>query len=196
MEQKKTLNIFKIEHFEKFSDLYESFIRYIEEVGKTRYIFVAMEFNQKYIDIYKSAINNVIHRIKGENDLLNFKLTPIMEQKSDVNIPQQIFDDIKNSHIVIVDISTNNANVFFEYGYAKGLGRHIVLAYSKEWHEITLDEFSGIANNQPHLSKIKKDLENKSFDIRTNNCQSWTNQNDLEKILEQEFKGYIRHTIK
>lgn len=186
---------YKIDHFEKFSDLYEAFIRYIEEIRKTRYIFVAMEFNTSYIDIYTSAVNNVIHRIKGENDLLNFELISIMEQKSDVNIPQKIFDDVKKSHIVIVDISTNNTNVLLEYGYAKGLGKHIVLTYAKEWHKKTLDEFSGITNNQPHLNKIKKDLENKSFDIRTHNCQYWENQNGLEKILEKELQEYIKNNV-
>lgn len=184
---------YNIDHFEKLSDLYEAFIRYIEEISKTRYIFVAMEFNQKYIDIYKSAINNVIHRIKGENDLLNFELISIMEQKSDANIPQKIFDDIKKSHIVMVDISTNNTNVLLEYGYAKGLDKHIVLTYAKEWQKITLDEFSGITDDQPHLSKIKKDLENKSFDIRTHNCQYWEKQNVLEGILEKELQEYIKN---
>ncbi|EAH7654441.1 hypothetical protein EJ651_03630 [Campylobacter coli] len=147
---------YNIDHFKKFSDLYEAFIRYIEKIRKTRYIFVAMEFNKSYIDIYTSAVNNVIHRIKGENDLLNFELISIMEQKSDVNISQQIFDDINKSHMVIVDISTNNTNVLLEYGYAKGLGRHIVLTYSKKWQTITLNEFREITNDESHLGKIKK----------------------------------------
>ncbi|HJF82538.1 DNA sulfur modification protein DndB [Helicobacter pullorum] len=180
---------YTVEHFEKMSDLYEAFMGYIEEVSKTRYIFVAMEFNKDYINTYKSTITNIIHRIKGENDLLNFELMPIMNPDSDVNIPEKIFENINKSHIVVVDISTNNTNVLFEYGYAKGLDKHIVLTYSKEWQGKALKEFDGIANNKVYLSKIQKDLEHKSFDIRTRNCQAWNDKNELEAILEKEFKN-------
>lgn len=35
-----------------------------------------MEFNKAYKEIYQSAINNVINRIQGENNLLKFELIP------------------------------------------------------------------------------------------------------------------------
>ena len=140
-ETKERLRYFKqwvgkfnydISHFKKISDLYESFIKYDEEIRRKRYIVVAMEFNQNYMGIYKSALENVIHKIQGENNSLNFELIPIMEQKSDVNIPRQIFEDIEKSDIVMVDISTNNPNVLLEYGYIKGLGRYVILTYYEE----------------------------------------------------------------
>lgn len=34
-----------------------------------------------------------------------------------------------------------------------------------------------------------------SFDIRTNNCPSWNNQDDLEKILEKEIQEYIKQKL-
>lgn len=175
------------------SDLYEAFIGYIEEVSKTRYIFVAMEFNQDYIKTYESAITNIANKIEGENDLLKFELIPIMEQKGDVNITEKIFDDIKNSHIVVVDISTNNTNVLLEYGYAKGLGKYIILTYSEEWQGKVLQEFKEVGDNTPHLNKLRKDLEHKSFDIRTRNCQAWNDKNELEAILEKELKEYMKN---
>ncbi|WP_286030678.1 DNA sulfur modification protein DndB [Helicobacter pullorum] len=184
---------YKIEHFEKISDLYEAFIGYIEEVSKTRYIFVAMEFNQDYIKTYESAITNIVNKIEGENDLLNFELMSIMNPDSDVNIPEKIFENIKKSHIVVVDISTNNTNVLFEYGYAKGLDKHIVLTYSKEWQGKVLQEFKEVGDNTPHLNKLRKDLEHKSFDIRTRNCQAWNDKNELEAILEKELKEYMKN---
>lgn len=184
---------YKVEHFEKMSDLYEAFIRYIEEVSKTRYIFVAMEFNEEYKNIYAEAINNITYRIKSENDLLKFELIPIMEQKGDVNITEKIFDDIKNSHIVVVDISTNNTNVLLEYGHAKGLGKYIILTYSEEWQGKVLQEFKEVCDNTPHLNKLRKDLEHKSFDIRTRNCQAWNDKNELEAILEKELKEYMKN---
>ncbi|WP_297570953.1 hypothetical protein [uncultured Helicobacter sp.] len=184
---------YDISHFKKIGDLYESFIKYDEEIRKMRYIFVAMEFNKDYKKIYQSAINNVIHRIQGENNLLKFELIPIMEQNSDVNIPNKIFnEDIKKSSIVIVDISTNNANVLLEYGYAKGLNKYIILTYSLKWVEETLQEFKDISDDKKHLNKVKKDLEQKTFDTRVNNCPSWNEEKELESILEKQIKEYLQ----
>ena len=200
-ETKEKLRYFKqwvgkfnydISHFKKISDLYESFIKYDEEIRRKRYIFVAMEFNQNYIGIYKSAIENVIHRIQGENNSLNFELIPIMEQKSDVNIPRQIFEDIEKSDIVMVDISTNNPNVMLEYGYAKGLGRYVILTYCEEWKKAMLEDFENIKGKK-YLEKIKKDLEQKNFDVRVNNHQAWSKKDELENILEREMKEYLRN---
>lgn len=201
-ETKEKLRYFKqwvkkfnydISHFKKMNDLYESFIRYDEEIRKVRYIFVAMEFKEDYKKIYQSAINNVIHRIQGENNLLKFELIPIMEQNSDVNIPDKIFnEDIKKSSIVIVDISTNNANVLLEYGYAKGLNKYIILTYSLKWVEETLKDFKDISDDKKHLNKVKKDLEQKTFDTRVNNCPSWNEEKKLESILEKQIKEYLQ----
>lgn len=200
-ETKEKLRYFKqwvgkfnydISHFKKISDLYESFIKYDEEIRKTRSIFVAMEFNKDYLKVYKSAINNAIHRIQGENNSLNFELIPIMEQKSDVNIPRQIFENIEKSDIVMVDISTNNPNVMLEYGYAKGLGRYVILTYCEKWRKAMLEDFENIKGKK-YLEKIKKDLEQKNFDVRVNNHQAWSEKDELENILEMEMKEYLRN---
>lgn len=202
-ETKEKLRYFKqwvkkfnydISHFKKMSDLYESFIRYDEEIRKVRYIFIAMEFNEHYRKIYQSAINNIIHRIEGENNLLKFQLIPIMEQSSDVNIPDKIFnEDIVKSSIVIVDISTNNTNVLLEYDYTKGLDKYIILTYSKEWKNEVLKEFNDISNDKKHLNKIKKDLEQKFFDAKVNHCPLWSEDSELEEILEREIKAYLKN---
>lgn len=202
-ETKEKLRYFKrwvkkfrydISHFKKINDLHESFIKYDTETRKTRYVFVAMEFDERYKDIYQSAIINVINRIQGENNLLKFELIPIMEQNSDVNIPDKIFnEDIVKSHIVIVDISTNNVNVLLEYGYAKGLkDKYIILTYSQEWKNEILKEFKDISDDKKHLNKVKKDLTQKTFDTKVNHCSLWNKQTELEDILEREIKEYLK----
>ena len=42
------------------------------------------------------------------------------------------------------------------------------------------------------FQKITSDLKNKPFDIRVNNHNEWTNQDELEKKLEQEFENYLK----
>ncbi|TQR32328.1 hypothetical protein DMB92_04295 [Campylobacter sp. MIT 99-7217] len=181
---------YNIKNFKNFTDLHEAFIKYYEELNRTKYIFVAMECNEDYINTYRSAINNVIYKFKGRNYLINFELRPIMEQKSDDNIPDKISKHIEESDIIIIDISTNNTNVMFEYGLAKALDKHIILTYSKAWRDETLKYFENIKNNK-YLDKIKKDLKQSPFDIRANNQSPWEDQGKLEDILEKEIMDFI-----
>lgn len=64
IELKKWIHRFKydISHFKKFGDLYEAFAKYNEEMQRKRYIFVAMEFNDDYIERCKSyKINHLTY---------------------------------------------------------------------------------------------------------------------------------------
>lgn len=182
---------YDISHFKKFGDLYEAFAKYNDEMQRKRYIFVAMEFNETYIEVYKSAIENIIHRIRGQNSRINFELIPIMEQSGDVLIPQKIFDDIDKCDIFVADISTNNINVMLEYGYAKGKeNKYTIAFYNEDWNNEVLKELETIETN--HIKKIKADLENKPFDIRVNNHNKWKNKNEFEEKLQQEFGNYLK----
>lgn len=197
IEFKKWVNHFKheIANFKKFGDLYEAFVKYDIERRRKRQIFVAMEFEQNYKAIYKSAIENVIQRIKGRNSHIDLDLMKIMEQKGDVVISQKIFDDIDKCDIFIADISTNNINVMLEYGFAKGKSneknkKYIIVFYSGKWNDEVLKELEKIETQ--HIQKIKSDLKNKPFDIRVNNHNKWKDKDELEKKLEQEFENYLK----
>lgn len=182
---------YDISHFKKFGDLYEAFAKYNDEMQRKRYIFVAMEFNETYIEEYESAIGNVMQQIKGRNSRINFELIPIMEQSGDVVIPQKIFDDIDKCDIFIADISTNNINVMLEYGYAKGKeNKYTIAFYNEDWNNEVLKELETIETN--HIKKIKADLQNKPFDIRVNNHNKWKNKNELEEKLQREFGNYLK----
>lgn len=197
VEFKKWVNHFKYEiaNFKKFGDLYEAFMKYDTQRLRKRQIFVAMEFEQNYKAIYTSAIENVIQRIKGRNKHIDLELIPIMEQSGDVVIPQKIFDEIDKCDIFIADISTNNINVMLEYGFAKGKNnekskKYIIVFYNDKWNDEVLKELEKIKTQ--HIQKITSDLKNKPFDIRVNNHNKWTNQDELEKKLEQEFENYLK----
>lgn len=194
VEFKKWVNYFKYEisHFKKFGDLYEAFAKHNDERRRKRCIFVAMEFEQNYKAIYKSAIENVVQRIKGRNSHIDLDLMDIMEQKGDVVIPQKIFDDIDKCDIFIADISTNNINVMLEYGFAKGKSneKYIIVFYNDKWSNGLLNELEKIET--PYIQKIKSDLQNKPFDIRVNNYNKWKDKDELEKKLEQEFENYLK----
>ena len=179
---------YDVSHFYKFNDLYEAFDKYDKEIKRKRFIFVAMQYDEEYKNTYTSAIKDVIQRFKGKNSKINFELTPIMECKSDENIPNKIFKEIDKCDIFIADISTNNLNVAFEYGYAKAKDKHIILLKSKEWRDEVKKEISNIKSK--YIQKIKSDLEKGFFDIRVNHCIEWS-ENDLKDKLEKAFNAYL-----
>ncbi|EAK9954001.1 ParB N-terminal domain-containing protein [Campylobacter lari] len=183
---------YNLDNFKNFTDLYESFDSYIKTLKKEKYIFVAMEYNEIYIEQYKDSIEKSIHRMKGENKLNNFKLMEIMNEKKDDNIIEKIFKNIEKADIIIVDCSTNNNNVLYEYGFAKGLkNKHIILMSNENWRKDTKDKLIKIQDKDEYINKIIKNLEQGCFDIKVNKTNKWTNQIELEDILEKELKAYI-----
>lgn len=185
---------YDLDNFKNFSDLYESFNMYIKTIESEKHIFVAMEYNKTYIDLYKDSIEKSIHRIQGSNKLHNFKLMEIMNEKQDDNIIEQIFKNIEKADIIIVDCSTNNNNVLYEYGFAKGLkNKHIILTYNEKWKQNTIDELTQIQHNNEHINKITNNLKGECFDIKVNKKNKWTNPMELENILEEELKTYIKN---
>ncbi len=181
---------YNISHFKNFSDLYEAFVKYNEEINKKRYIFVAMEYNEEYIKFYTNIIKNVAMGLKSRFST-NFELIDIMQQTSDTNILDNIFNEnIPKCDIFIADTSTNNVNVLFEYGYAKAKGKYVILLHSKEWRNKTIKEIAG--NSKGHIKKIRNDLEQGIFDTIANHRYEWENERDLSDILKQELENYLK----
>lgn len=180
---------YDISHFYRFGDLYEAFDKYDKEMQRKRFIFVAMQYDDEYKSTYTNAIKDVIERFKGKNSKINFELMPIMECKSDENMLDKIFKEIDECDIFIADISTNNVNVAFEYGYAKAKGKYIILLKSKKWRDKVKKEIADIKVQQ--IQKIKSDFEKDIFDIRANHRIEWSENNYLKNELEKEFDAYL-----
>ncbi|HFP7472275.1 TPA: hypothetical protein ACHD8E_000537 [Campylobacter jejuni] len=183
---------YNLDNFKNFADLYESFNSYTKTLERVKHIFVAMEYNEIYINQYKDSIEKSIHRIQGINKLHNFNLMEIMNEKKDDNIIEKIFENIEKADIIIVDCSTNNSNVLYEYGFAKGLkNKHIILVYNENWRKNTIDKLTQIQHKGDYINRIINNLKQGCFDIKVNKINKWTNQIDLEDILEKELKAYI-----
>ena len=93
----------------------------IYEIRKKQ-IFVAMPFKPD-LDFVFNAICDTVKKINRENniDLLN----PIRIDKQIIgfsyDIVKEILENIKNSGLLIADLTDQNANVYYEAGYAIGL---------------------------------------------------------------------------
>ena len=92
-------------------------------------IFMAMEYySSSEVTDYNQALSAIVEGIKAENPHINLSNFTIMSDNSpSKDLVVDIFQKIDECEIFIADITTNNANVLYEYGYAKGLKKKIIL---------------------------------------------------------------------
>ena len=82
--------------------------------------FVIMPFDQKYDDLYKIGIKETIN----SEDLIAYRLD---EQIIDEGMLERIYNEIQSADFLIADLTERNPNVFYELGYAHGIGKRTIL---------------------------------------------------------------------
>jgi len=95
-----------------------------EEVSNKR-AFVAMWFDASMNDCYKDGIKKAIEQAG---------YVPVRVDLQDFNekICDEIIAEIRRTKFVVADFSGMRSGVFFESGFAKGLGREVIFTVSKE----------------------------------------------------------------
>ena len=137
----KLTNVTKYQHFLSWAkensitrapglhmnDLIQIFDQIYENMPKS--IFVSMQFSVETEDTYQT-IKDVRDILKRENGL-QIKLIKVDEHHDGYSdeIYHRIIDGIKESSLVIADLSFGNKNVHHEIGYAQGLAKKVLLLY-------------------------------------------------------------------
>lgn len=122
-------NIYQIKNIDA-----DSVIKIFDKVLESEIrIFMAMKYyNDAEVDDYDAVLKRVVANIKIKNGHLNLSCYPIMrEQGPSMDIVHNLLNNIRNCEIFIADISENNQNVFFEYGYAHSLNKKTILVKKK-----------------------------------------------------------------
>src|SRR5579859_375232 len=88
-------------------------------------IFVVMPFSSEFSDIYELGI-------KAASTEAGAACERVDEQLFLENIPDRIYGQIENADLIVSEMSGRNANVFYEVGYAHGIGKQVILVTSKE----------------------------------------------------------------
>jgi hypothetical protein len=119
-------------------------------------IFVAMPFDKKMEDIFHYGIRNAVNNAGF-----------LCERIDDVIFTGDILDLIKRrigkARLVIADLTSANANVYLEVGYAWGLGIPTVL--------------------------IVQDAQELKFDVKGQKCIIYSGIRELEEKLSKELLG-------
>jgi CheY-like chemotaxis protein len=95
-----------------------------KEAGKKR-VFVCMPFDEGFNDLY-------LFGIKEAATELGLECARADEIQHAGGLIDKTYDLIRSSHILVADMSSRNPNVFYEVGYAHGLGREVILIATNE----------------------------------------------------------------
>jgi nucleoside 2-deoxyribosyltransferase len=85
--------------------------------------FVAMPFSDDFLPVW-DVIQECVNNLKNEKHKIS--IIRASERNKAAEIPQNVFNHIKDADIVIVDATECNANVVFEFGYALALKKIII----------------------------------------------------------------------
>src|SRR6266478_2104220 len=87
-------------------------------------VFIAMPFARRFNPVYEDVIRPALQEIGCNVDRVDevYKSTPIIR---DIEL------GIQKADIFVADLSERNPNVLYELGYARGIGRPLVLITQK-----------------------------------------------------------------
>lgn len=132
------------------SQLAEDVISLCENLMTSNSVFLVMSFKKEYIDLY-DAYTDVCKEF-------GFKTVRTDQVTSLERITPRILDGIRHSAFVMADVTEKSLNVFYEIGFADGLGRPVIIT-AREGTELP-------------------------FDIKDNPIVFWSTLNELKQRLQ------------
>ena len=122
--------------------------------------FVAMSFNGELDEIYSSGF---------QIGIIEAGYEPVrMDKIEHINkIDDEIINQINTSKFIVADFTDHKGGVYFEAGYALGIGLPVF------W------------------TCRKKDMHNLHFDIRQFNCIDWESTEDLANRLRERIEAVL-----
>lgn len=170
----------------------------IREINKpnldSRLCFVAMWFSPAMNDVFDKAIKPAIEFIEQGETIPRYKAVKIdnVEHTNDIN--DEIIAQIRRSRFVVCDLTGYRGGVYFEAGFAYGLGLEVIYTCRKDWtKEDVLSD--GVGNQVKTLfdgagKEIAVKKEGVHFDLDHRNRIEW----EPDKL--EDFKTKLANRIK
>jgi len=160
----------------------------------SRQCFVAMWFVHDMDEVYKKAIKPAIEFVESGESEPRFRAVKIdnVEHTNDIN--DEIIAQIRRSRFVVCDLTGYRGGVYFEAGFAYGLGLDVIYTCRKDWskEEILSDaagnEVKVLFDSNRNEVLVKK--EGIHFDLAHRNRIEW------EPGKLSEFKIKLEKRIK
>ena len=137
--------------------------------------FVAMWFSPEVQLIYEAAIKPAIEA----EECGRFKAFRVDNHEHNNDITDEIIAGIKACRFMVADLTGYRGGVYYEAGFAKGLGKPVIFTCRKDW-------FDGEIS--PEGEKIKERVH---FDINHQNIIVWENPDDLKQRIINRIRATI-----
>lgn len=151
----------------------------IEKLQNTDYynrdVFVAMSFDPSQDQVWEAIKQGIIDA--------RFSPELMKEIIHNKEIVPEMFRLIRECRFLIMDISEPNFGAYYEAGYARGLGKEIIITCSKETHDKRY-----VSNEEDPCAKYKKP----HFDIAQKQILVWKDYPDLTKQLSEWIKALFQ----
>ena len=76
------------------------------------------------------------------------------------DITDKIISSVRTTAFTIADFSGNRGGVYYEAGFAKGLGKEVIMTCNKEWFDGNLEENKKVHFDINHINNIVWDSDN------------------------------------
>ncbi|MCK9397016.1 MAG: hypothetical protein M0Q44_15670 [Methylobacter sp.] len=134
--------------------------------GSQVWIFMAMPYySDPEVTDFNMALGKAVNTIKQANPQLNLHYHPIMRTHSPTHdIIADILNKIQTCDIFIADITDNNANVLYEYGYSRGQNKPCILLRKTSNEQALKSDYANdlrfeFAGNYELESKLQTEIE-------------------------------------
>jgi hypothetical protein len=136
----------------------------------------------------KTMVNYVKNRFSDKkNSNLNYKINyRRLRASAGKTMLDSIIKRIESSNVVIIDITSNNRNVFLEAG--------IALTVAKKFNNISVYFIREYNSNKKLLEGIPSDLQGyfiSEYSITSKGIATFKDQNSLRMSLESDIKDYF-----
>ena len=134
-------------------------------------VFAVMPFREEFNDVYKLGIKAACEDAGAYCDRVD-------EQMYEGMVIERIYQQIGRADVIVADLSAKTPNVFYETGYACGLGKRVILiARSEEDIPLDLGEHAHVIYGKS-ITRLKGEL--------TKRLQ-WALENPEENPAKAEF---------
>ena len=154
-------------------------MEYAESLSKksspSNSVFVAMWFSPEMTSVYETAIKPAIE----STDCGRYKAFRVDNHEHNNDITDEIIAGIKECRFMVADMTGYRGGVYYEAGFAKGLGKPVIFTCRKDW-------FDG------ELSPDKKPVKERvHFDINHQNIIVWNDPEDLKQRIINRIRATI-----
>jgi nucleoside 2-deoxyribosyltransferase len=156
-----------------------------ENTGRhSKRAFVAMWFTDEMDDVFETAI-------KPAARAADFDAFRIVDERHNNDINAEIIAAIRRSRFVIADLTGQRGGVYFEAGFAMGLGIPVIWSCRKNWFNTEVQTRTLVTVNGLDIEAEVKENRRTHFDVEHFPFLIWENAAELHKKLKNQIQATI-----